>query len=321
MTVDELNTTWEDVILDRDTKDLLQQLVAPAQMDVDASSEIFLKQLRISGILLYGPPGTGKTHLSRAIASTSSHNMLAVDYARIQSWAAGESERLIRGAFSLASKLHPCVLFIDEVDCLFSQRSPTSLNWERARTAQFLQEMDGLSRNERAPILLAATNRPWALDEAFLRRLPHKVHIGLPDRDSRAAILRTLVKPEDLDPTVDLEGLAKVTPRYSGSDLKSICAEAALIWKTEQARLDSLWESVGPRFVSVSPRKMRLDVNHFARALELVARNDTKELNEQLEHFAARFNPRPQVAGRVGLTPFNSCPSRFVCVKLTLFSV
>lgn len=298
----DLNVSWDDVILDQDTKEVIQNLVPSSKLEVEASSDFLLSQLRIRGCLLYGPPGTGKTHLCRAIASASGSRMLSIDYATTQSSMVGKAEKYIRAAFSLATKMHPCVLFIDEADALFYRRSSRERSWERSATTQFLVEMEGLTRNPDAPLVVVATNRPWDLDEAFLRRLPQKFCIGLPDRDSRAAILRLFLKDSDLDPAVDVDGIADATKGFSGSDLRSLCAEAALVWKIEQVKLDALCGAVSPALASArggpgKPKRLRLDVDHFAAAFEKMQPNKARDSADELARFSRRYNP---VQGELG---------------------
>ncbi|KAG8156330.1 hypothetical protein KVR01_013782 [Diaporthe batatas] len=289
----DLRVSWDDVILDQDTKEVIQNLVPSSKIDVEASSEFLLAQLRIKGCLLYGPPGTGKTHLCRAIAASSGSRMLSIDYAATQSMWVGETEKYIRGAFSLAKRLSPCVLFIDEADALFYRRGSGDKSWERGATTQFLNEMEGLSTSPDSPLVVVATNRPWDLDEAFLRRLPQKFYVGLPDQDARAAILRIFLKDDDLDPAVDIEGIAAATQKFSGSDLRSLCAEAALIWKMEQGRIDALCGGVSPAFQKARkmPKRLRLDVDHFSAAFEKMMPSNSREQSEELEKFHRRYNP------------------------------
>jgi len=213
---DRLESKYEDVIMDEEIKETVKHLVLLSNSHVEATSSFLLKQIRISGALLYGPPGTGKTHLSRAIAKESGANMLSIDSATIQNKFVGETEKCIKAAFTLAAKLFPCVLFIDEVDALFYRRSSDDKSWERSALTQFLQEMDGLEKSDKAPFVVVATNRPWDLDDAFLRRLPQKIRFGLPGTESRSKILRTFLKEDDLDPLVSIDSLAKQTDGYSG---------------------------------------------------------------------------------------------------------
>lgn len=289
------------MIIDTETKELLQLVVSSARLQTHSSSEFLEEVLRIRGVLLYGPPGTGKTHLARAVARASGSRMLVVDYAKLQSKWVGESEKLIEAAFTLASKLHPCILFIDEVDALFYRRSSSDHRWERSALAQFLQGMDGLAQKNQAPVMIVATNRPWDLDEAFLRRLQEKIYIGLPDVDSRSSILRLFLKEDDLDPEVNIDGLAQVTEKYSGSDLKSLCAHAALVWRLETARINTLHNSLSTKFSKANRglKKIRLTVEHFVQALDRIQPNEATELLHSLQKFSKKYDPKGSNSGKV----------------------
>lgn len=231
--------SWDDVIVDDETKELMQPILSSHRSDFTSESEFLQQELRVGGGLLYGPPGTGKTHLSRAVAKASGSNMLAIDPAMLQSKYPGEAERTIQAAFTLATRLFPFVLFADEVDSLFFRRSSDDRSWQRSFLTQLLQQLDGLTKDEKTPLVIVATNRLWDLDEAFLRRLPLKLYLGLPNAECRARILRLFLKEDDLDPAFDIDGLALGTEKYSGSDLKSLCAHAALLWRVEALRRDT----------------------------------------------------------------------------------
>lgn len=123
-----LKTRWDDVIIDQGTKEVMQQFVASHSLQFDCASEFLRQAMRIPGALLYGPPGPGKTELSRAVATASGSRMLAVSCASLSGNLDGGSEIYIEAAFTLASKLHPCVLFLDEVDSLFYRRSSSDLS-------------------------------------------------------------------------------------------------------------------------------------------------------------------------------------------------
>ncbi|KAH6684766.1 P-loop containing nucleoside triphosphate hydrolase protein, partial [Halenospora varia] len=237
-------------------------------------------------VLLYGPPGTGKTHLSRAIAKESGVTMLSVDSATLIQKHIGETEKSIKAAFSLASRLSPCILFIDEVDAMFYNRDTVEHSWERSATAQFLQEMDGLVKSDKAPFVIVATNRPWDLDSAFLRRLPQKVPLMLPDAEARSKILGVILKSEDLDPLVDIEALSRETDGYSGSDLRNLCSETALIWAMEQSKRK---RSKGAS--SQDSGKMRLGLLHFAKALQKIRPSVSKDVLSEFKEFTHQFNP------------------------------
>lgn len=301
LTAGTLKTRWDDVIINQETKELMQQFVASHRLQFDCASGFLRQAMRVRGALLYGPPGSGKTELARAVATASGSRMLAVSNSSLASKWTDESEKYIEAAFTLAGKLHPCVLFMDEVDSLFYRRSSSDRSWMRARTNQFLQQMDGLQQNDKAPLVLVATNRPWDLDEALLRRLQHKVYLGLPDIEARSRILGLFLHQDDLDPTVDIHGLAQVTEKYSGSDLKSLCAKAGLLWEAEQAHLHTLYTSVSDKFAMASkaPKKVQLGVNHFIKALDQVQPSDSEGLAEGLEKFARKHNPTASISGKV----------------------
>jgi SpoVK/Ycf46/Vps4 family AAA+-type ATPase len=234
--------------------------------------------------MFYGPPGTGKTHLCRAIAKESNMTMLAIDGASIYSKYVGEDEKNVRAAFTLAAKLHPCILFIDEVDSMFAQRKTNQCRWERMVINQFLMEMDGLAGNEKAPFVIVATNRPADLDEAFMRRLPQKVLFSLPDSEQRKEIFRCFLKDEDIADDISLDLLAFDTEGFSGSDIKSLCGAAALAWSVEQSEIETPVDDdeEGPALCLTSQHFNAA----FARTLPSVSSLSLKDI----ESFENRFN-------------------------------
>ena len=212
----------------------------------------------------------------------------------------GETEKYIRAAFSLAAKLSPCILFIDEVDSLFYHRRFNDKPWERSAITQFLTEMDGLEQRAGAPFVMVATNRPMDLDDAFLRRLPQKIPMGLPDRLARAKILRLFLNEEDLSPLVDIDALAAITEGYTGSDLRNLCAEAALLWTMEQTRpklpRPESKKGAGDQEDPIAtrpptPPKMRLAKPHFAKALTKIRPTVSRAVLGDLNKFTRRFAP------------------------------
>jgi len=180
------------------------------------------------GILLYGPPGTGKTMLAKALSKTSEAVFINVNIANIlQKWW-GESEKLVQATFSLAEKLQPSIIFIDEIDSLFRKRSEGDHEVSSRIKSLFMSLWDGLNTNPDARItVIGATNRPHTIDDAILRRLPQTFHIGLPDVDQRERILSIILKDEPIDPDFDVRRLAEETEGYSGSDLQALCETAA----------------------------------------------------------------------------------------------
>jgi SpoVK/Ycf46/Vps4 family AAA+-type ATPase len=236
------------------------------------------------GAIFYGPPGTGKTHLCRAIAKESKMNMLSIDGASVYSKWVGEDEKNVRAAFTLAAKLHPCILFIDEVDSMFAQRSTSQCRWERMVINQFLMEMDGLAGNEKAPFVIVATNRPGDLDEAFMRRLPQKVAFTLPDSQQRKEIFKIFLKDEDIADDISLDLLAFDTEGFSGSDIRSLCGAAALAWSVEQS------ETEVPEGAEDEAAALCLTSQHFNAAFARTHPSVSHLSLQDIESFEQRFS-------------------------------
>ncbi|RAL05449.1 ATP-binding protein [Aspergillus ibericus CBS 121593] len=277
------NVTYDDVILAQSVKDHMRHLVHMSKIRFEGSSTILLENTRVTGALLYGPPGTGKTHLARAVANDSKATMLSISPAGIMSKWVGETEKAIHAAFTLAEKLAPCILFIDEVDSMFYRRSSDDRQWERKALNQFLQEMDGLSTGKDTPFVLCATNRPIDLDEAFLRRLPKHVVFGLPGEEERLKILQIFLKEPDLDPQVSLRDLARKTEGLSGSDLRALCAEAALHFAVDEG-LSRTNDETG------TPVKLQLKPRHFTEALRNIHPSVSNRSQEDTKAFNTLFN-------------------------------
>jgi SpoVK/Ycf46/Vps4 family AAA+-type ATPase len=143
----------------------------------------------LKGCLLFGPPGVGKTHIVRALAKECGARMMSVQPSHVVDMYFGESEKLVRAVFSLARQLSPCIVFIDELDAVFSERSNgngcSADKAQRAIVTEFLQEMDGILSKQDSVIVIGATNRPFDLDEAILRRLPQRILVELPGEAQR----------------------------------------------------------------------------------------------------------------------------------------
>lgn len=181
------------------------------------------------GILLFGPPGTGKTLMARAVANETGAFFFLINGPEIMSKLAGESESNLRKAFEEAEKNSPAIIFIDEIDAIAPKRDKTHGEVERRIVSQLLTLMDGLKQRSHV-IVMAATNRPNSVDPALRRfgRFDREVDIGIPDATGRLEILRIHTKNMKLGDDVDLEQIAAETHGYVGSDVASLCSEAAL---------------------------------------------------------------------------------------------
>ncbi|PHT45979.1 hypothetical protein CQW23_15137 [Capsicum baccatum] len=219
----DIGVTFDDIGALESVKDTLKELIMlPLQRPE-------LSPRPCKRILLFGPPGTGKTMLPKAVATEAGANLINISMSSICSKWYGQSEKCIKAVFLLASKIAPSVIFVDEVDSMLRRReNPEEHQAMRRLKNEFMLNWDGLRTKDTERVLaLAATNRPFDLDEAVIRRLPRRLMVNLPDAPNRAKILKVILAKEDLAQDVDLESVASMTDGYSGSDLKNLCATAA----------------------------------------------------------------------------------------------
>ncbi|MFD4397409.1 ATP-dependent zinc metalloprotease FtsH [Kitasatospora sp. NPDC058397] len=185
------------------------------------------------GVIMVGPPGTGKTLLARAVAGEAEVPFLSVTGSGFVEMFVGVGASRVRDLFDEARKRAPSIIFIDEIDAVGGRRAGgTRLggNDEREQTLnQLLSEMDGFDPTT-GIVVIAATNRPDALDPALLRpgRFDRQVTVPLPNQAERAAILAVHVRGKTLAPDADLNRIARGTPGFSGADLANLVNEAAI---------------------------------------------------------------------------------------------
>ena len=186
------------------------------------------------GALLVGPPGTGKTLLAKAVAGEANVPFFSLSGSDFVEMFVGVGASRVRDLFRQAKEKAPCIIFIDEIDAVGRARGKNPSmggNDERESTLnQLLTEMDGFGTNS-GIIVMAATNRADILDKALLRagRFDRQIHVDLPDLNERKAIFGVHLRPLKLDPSVDVDTLARQTPGFSGADIANVCNEAALI--------------------------------------------------------------------------------------------
>ncbi len=181
------------------------------------------------GVLLHGPPGTGKTRLAQAVANESDAEFFIINGPEIMGSAYGESEKRLREVFEAAERAQPSIVFIDEIDSIAPKRQNVSGEAEKRLVAQLLTLMDGLQARANL-VVIAATNRPDAIDEALRRpgRFDREIIIGVPDESGRREILGIHTRGMPLGEGVDLKELARSTHGFVGADLAALAREAAI---------------------------------------------------------------------------------------------
>ncbi|MBF2002942.1 MAG: AAA family ATPase, partial [Synechococcales cyanobacterium M58_A2018_015] len=257
--------TWEEIGGLSAVKQTLQESVEGALLYPELYQQTGAKAPR--GILLWGPPGTGKTLLAKAVASQARANFIAVNGPELLSKWVGTAEQAVRELFAKARQAAPCVVFIDEIDTLAPARGQfqgDSGVSDRV-VGQLLTELDGL-QGCRNVLLIAATNRPDAIDAALLRagRLDLQLKIDLPDLDSRLAILQVHNSERPLT-EVDLATWAARTEGWNGADLALLSNQAAL----EAIRR---YRSQGLS----DPSAIRITTSDFAAAYQQLAEQKTQ---------------------------------------------
>jgi transitional endoplasmic reticulum ATPase len=181
------------------------------------------------GILLHGPPGTGKTLLAKAVANESDANFILLNGPEIMSKFYGESEKKIRDIFEEAEKTAPAIIFIDEIDAIAPKREDVQGEVERRVVSQLLTMMDGLKSRGKV-VVIGATNRPNAIDEALRRpgRFDRELEISVPGKEGRLQVLKIHTRSMPRDKKVNLDEIAGLTHGFVGADLEALTKEAAI---------------------------------------------------------------------------------------------
>ncbi|KAG0502509.1 hypothetical protein HPP92_002581, partial [Vanilla planifolia] len=247
------NVKWNDVAGLEGAKQALQEAVI---LPVKFPQFFTGKRRPWRAFLLYGPPGTGKSYLAKAVATEAESTFFSISASDLVSKWMGESEKLVSNLFQMARENAPSIIFIDEIDSLAGQRGEGNESEASRRIkTELLVQMQGVGNDDQKVLILAATNTPYALDQAVRRRFDKRIYIPLPDLKARQHMFKVHLgdTPHNLTES-DFEILARRTEGFSGSDI-SVCVKDVLfepVRKTQDAMFfvktsDGMWVPCGPK--------------------------------------------------------------------------
>ncbi|KAL6614755.1 hypothetical protein ACP70R_037025 [Stipagrostis hirtigluma subsp. patula] len=264
---------WESIKGLENAKRLLKEaVVMPIKYPKDTSRYFTGLLSPWKGILLFGPPGTGKTMLAKAVATECKTTFFNISASSIVSKWRGDSEKLVKVLFELARHHAPSTIFLDEIDAIISQRGEARSEHEASRRlkTELLIQMDGLTKTDDLVFVLAATNLPWELDAAMLRRLEKR------KPDARQAMFEELLPSTPGTMEIPYDVLVQKTEGYSGSDIRLVCKEAAMqplrrLMAVLEARQEELPEDELPEVGPVTVQDIELALRNTRPSAHLHA--------------------------------------------------
>ncbi|XP_035222311.1 ATPase family protein 2 homolog isoform X2 [Stegodyphus dumicola] len=264
---------WNDIGGMHDVKEKLKYIVEMPLKYPESYKRVDVAPPR--GVLLYGPPGCSKTMIAKALATESNLNFISKNTSDLFNKYVGESERAVRDLFAAAKARSPCIIFLDEIDALVSERGSGSGVGDRIVTT-LLTEIDG-TEELRDVIVIAATNRPDMLDDALVRsgRISDFIYVPLPDQEAREEILRIQMRNRVIH-DLDFKYLSLKMEGYTGAEIVNLCNEAVFQLLAEDP------DAMSPVF------KLR----HFEKALQCIPPRTSKEMIAFYENFNSKHSSR-----------------------------
>ncbi|GAB0137713.1 hypothetical protein EsDP_00005969 [Epichloe bromicola] len=266
---------WQDVGGQESLKKVMNQMIRITK-NPDWGRDLLLAPQK--GLLLYGPPGCAKTLSAQAMATESGFNFFSVKGAELLNMYVGESERAVRRLFERARAASPSIIFFDEIDSIGGQRGPTGSTGGVNVLTTLLTEMDGFETLT-GVLVLAATNRPEAVDPALMRpgRFDQVLYVGPPDEAAREAIFTAYLKKLRVAPDVDIGELARLADGYSGAEIKAICAGAG--YAVLNSRNDD----------ETGSEKSKITMADLVAAMDMTPRKITSSMIDGYEAWSKQF--------------------------------
>uniref|UniRef100_A0A131YIZ0 26s proteasome regulatory subunit n=1 Tax=Rhipicephalus appendiculatus TaxID=34631 RepID=A0A131YIZ0_RHIAP len=234
----DISISWDSIAgLEEITQELRETVILPIQKRHLFTGSQLIQPPK--GVLLHGPPGCGKTMIAKATAREAGARFINLEVAALTDKWYGESQKLASAVFTLAVKIQPCIIFIDEIDSFLRSRDSQDHEATAMMKAQFMCLWDGLITDPDCQVVvMGATNRPHDVDKAILRRMPAMFHVGLPNQQQRAGIIKLVLETEGVSKDVNITKIARLTEGFSGSDLRELCRNAALYRVRDLLRID-----------------------------------------------------------------------------------